>query len=1252
MEGGLGGDEARLRLLFDGCGGTSSGFLDGDGLAELCRRLQLEGHTHTLQETLLHTHNYGQVSFQDFHRALLDVLSPAVDVLSPAVDVLSPAVDVLSPAVDILSPAVDVLSPAVDILSPALDVLSPAVDVLSPAVDVLSPALDVLSPALDVLSPAVDVLSPVLDVLSPAVDILSPAVDVLSPALDSSSEDDTSYLDPVIPEVEQPKLVVGLKRYGRRSRPEAFLTAGWSPEVRRSSSLDSVESLKSEEDKRRRSCCPSAGGVQPISIQDCQSDSTLFSCSTPVKSADLQMASHMAVAVLGAEPGRTASPSLLTAAAGQTVLSRLDDGSGFTSPDRVEGLWREEGLRNGREVLQTLDFPVDERLSLADLTLALDNELLVSGNGIHQAALLSYKDEVQHLQDMLDAARRQRDRLRTDLDRSDLRNLQLVREAEDRQAGLETRTRTRIRALERDCRDRVWAARLQAEQESEALLEQARRDSEALLEELAPLRRREAELKEELSAAARENQGLHQQLDSLKLQLGASSRSAEELRGELQLLLLHQFGGTDAAGEDRLSETIRDYELQCRELRDRNDELSAELELLQGRRTHTGTHTTQAHSDDSDMKRSSSPPDAKKLKPVSPDRVPAGVSIQTELALEQLKQKHEEELQQLHVQLETQVNYYERRLELMRQSMEVERKDISQAFKLEISELEEQKQRVEQQVEQLRDTVDRLSNQLPSGGRGWSGEQERRMQREQAEVEQNFATEIRNLVEQLRMEKEQLEAELKLTNDQELQRLRAQLEVSRSESSSLQERLHLLQQEVQTLEEEAEKRRRKLQESEREQQRSREEQERLQRENSRFHEEVLQLSSRNLQLSEENAALTSRLHGEQESVRTLRERREEEGLTVSQSEGGAGLRGAAMLRSCCVLQVRRLQDAKTLLEEELSGCKRQLIGQRDLEAELRGAEEDKRKLLRDAEDAKTKVEMLQRSLVSMETQVEHLLFQVNEDKLGHAHQVSQLQLQLQQAQDKVEQLESSLKTVMEEKEQQEAQNLGAKDQVLKLKEEQQSVRSRLKLEEEAHMLAQDQALRATAALSQLQEQLQRAQEAQRQEAQQQEAQQQEAQREEAQRQEAQRQEAQQREAQREEAQREAAQLLQVQLEEEQRRSQKLEEVLKLRSEQQQGQYEKTLSVLQRHSEELQLQLKAVQLLLQEKAEQLKEELLRSRTCSSRLKEAYVENVQLMAALSVTERRQKEAEKKSRGLEDQLEALKQLLTEVVSVALAT
>lgn len=46
------------------------------------------------------------------------------------------------------------------------------------------------------------------------------------------------------------------------------------------------------------------------------------------------------------------------------------------------------------------------------------------------------------------------------------------------------------------------------------------------------------------------------------------------------------------------------------------------------------------------------------------------------------------------------------------------------------------------------------------------------MQRERAELEQNFAREIGNLVQRLSSEKDQLEAELRLKMDQEVMRVR------------------------------------------------------------------------------------------------------------------------------------------------------------------------------------------------------------------------------------------------------------------------------------------------------------------------------------------------------------------------------------------------------------------------------------------------------------------------------------------------
>lgn len=55
---------------------------------------------------------------------------------------------------------------------------------------------------------------------------------------------------------------------------------------------------------------------------------------------------------------RSTSPSILSATVGQRLLSRLDDGSGCTSPEKVIALWTEEGIHNSRDVLQvsTFDF--------------------------------------------------------------------------------------------------------------------------------------------------------------------------------------------------------------------------------------------------------------------------------------------------------------------------------------------------------------------------------------------------------------------------------------------------------------------------------------------------------------------------------------------------------------------------------------------------------------------------------------------------------------------------------------------------------------------------------------------------------------------------------------------------------------------------------------------------------------------------------------------------------------------------------
>ncbi|XP_028983178.1 ninein-like protein isoform X2 [Betta splendens] len=744
---------AQLKAQFDSCDTTATGFLDREELTVLCHKLQLEAHLPLLLDTLLGQRTYARVNFEEFKQGFVAVLSRSLDF--------------------------------------------------------------------------------------------------------STSEDDSSYLEPVVPEEVKPKFVKGTKRYGRRSRPDSKSGAAQtccsmdSPpsgaevtdsslagvpraKLRRSTSLESVESLKSDEEpgSQKENAPPdiqSKGEVELTApdnldlqqlnteFQMVLSGSAPISCSTPVRPTDLQKALQRAAIEEGSV--RSTSPSLLMATVGQRVLSCMDDGSGCTSPEQVIALWSEEGIRNSSNILQTLDFPLDERLNLAELTLALDNELLVSGNGIHQAALISYKNEIQHLQCVAEQACRERDKVKADLDLADQRNLKLVREVDDRHASMETLNQSRIRELEQDFRDRLTALRTQFEQEIEAQLQQVDRERSTLQGELQLLRAQEAELQEELCSATQENSRLEEELNVIKLKLTEAQSSVIRLQRDLDQLLHDKFGSLDAAGsglshEERFCEIIRESELQCRELRDRNDELSAELELVKSQRINRRFRTSvdatalswtqDSDSDDSDMKWRSSPLVERILQPIdktalcSLDSVsdPA-VSIQTELALEQLKQNHTQELQQLNIQLETQMNYYERSLELMRQSMEVERKDISQAFKLEISELEDQKAQAEQQVKQLKETLDKLQTQMHHGG-GWSTEQERRVQRERAELEQNFAKEISNLVQRLSAEKDQLEAELKLKLDQEVILVRQESEQLLSQMKLQQAKgCHILHQQLQ-----------------------------------------------------------------------------------------------------------------------------------------------------------------------------------------------------------------------------------------------------------------------------------------------------------------------------------------------------------------------------------------------------------------------------------------------------------------------
>ncbi|XP_067277678.1 ninein-like protein isoform X4 [Pseudorasbora parva] len=1290
---------AQLKAEFDSCDTTGTGYLDKEELTALCRKLSLDAHLPLLLDTLLGPQHYARVNFQEFKEGFVAVLSRSLDF--------------------------------------------------------------------------------------------------------STSEEESSYLEPAVPEEVKPKYVKGTKRYGRRSRPDKTdveLTADSEDsqafgtdkveingvrraKLRRSTSLESVESLKSDEDtgsnkesthhffvaqgqlklwnqegteSPQRSSNPQqevtdgqvravweelgvgAGGslnreelslvCDHIGLKDLQSEeldalfrkldkdqdgrvslsefqSGLFtqqrhispiSTSTPARPKPQRSISK----ALEERLVRSASPSLLSATVGQRLLTRLDDGSGCTSPDKVIAFWTEEGIHNSRDILQTLDFSLEERLCLAELTLALDNELLVSGNGIHQAALVSYKNEINYLQVLADQACQERDKTKADLELADRRNLQLVREVDDRHATMESLNESKIKGLEQEFRDKLTALRSESEYESEVLIEQVENERERLREELELLRVQDVSLQEDLCTAAKENSRLEEEVSLLKEKLSEAESTISKLQKDLEHLLQDKFGGLDPNGtgllnqEEHFSEIFKEYEQQCRELQDRNDELHSELELLKsqgsGRRARRSRSslsghdwssrralTTESDSDDPEMKKGISPQVRKKLLITdknalgSLESLAPSVSIETELAMQQMKERYEQEVQDLKIQLETKVNFYERSMELMRQNMEVERKDISQGFKMEISELEDLKAQAEARTEQMRQAVEKLEAELrgKTAGGVWGPEQERRIQREQAELEQNYAREISNIVLRLTSEKDQLEAELKLKMDQEVLLVRAQLDEVTSENSALKDRLAVLQQDVKSLEEEVNKKRRKLEEVDREYMKNREDEERLRKENSKCREEVLELSARNLQLSSENAELSSRLCTDQRAVQTLTDRlaqvcQENDGAAASYRQ----LQETLQQQKSDKLKLQeQWQKEKELLERELKTAKEMLQHLTVVESALTNQtlknqelQQDKDHLLKETADGSQKMEKLQESLRNSETQIEQLNSQILtlwQEKDVHIQEAATHQKMLQQCQDKVRELENCVHQLHKEKEhlhqthrlqeetavsvlQKECKSLRVQNEELlnkvaqlqtrelelqRLTHECLTLRNKQAELEAAKHEANEQALRAESALSLVQAQRVR--------------------------------EVQELREQVGSGTREHLSHLQTQLAEQQRRTQDLEGLLRSQAKQagvqmglQQEQYEKLMASMQERMDEVEAKLKNARVMLQEKVNQLKEQLSKNAKSDLLLKDLYVENSQLMKALQVTEQRQKSAEKKSFLLEEKVIALNKLLRKIAPASL--
>ncbi|XP_061481600.1 ninein-like protein isoform X2 [Rhineura floridana] len=954
----MGEEESRyvsqLKDVYDSCDTTGTGYLDKDELTELCRKLHLERQLPLLLETLLGNNLFARVNFEEFKEGFVTVLSSSINL--------------------------------------------------------------------------------------------------------GLSDDESSYLEPAVPEGVEPKYINGAKWYGRRTRPELQGTKLETPkylqeqqakanvksQLRHSASLESVESLKSDEEAEStkeqqhekfegqgRICtwddglcdgprkvstsyfdmtenqvrdiwedlgigkngylnkqelaavCKNVGlkelekedleelfnqldsdGDGRISLKEFQLglfNHSLVLCpvsSTPLKPRCQRSPSHQ----ISKDRGRRSStPSFLSASVALNLFASIDDGTGFASPEQVVSIWAQEGVENCKEILKSLDFNMEERVNLLELSMALDEELMSSKSGLQQAAFASYRHELHRLEAQVEQISIERDKARAELEKVEKRNLQLFEEVDDHNSALEHHNESKLKDLEQDYRGKLTVMKSEVEMERELLWQQLNHQRTKLEADIKSLQEEESSLKEKLTLVIKENSRLQSEVVEVVQKLSESEKQVLNLQKDLDFMLKEKLGLLNPHStelfdqEEHFAKIIKEYEQQCRDLRDKNDELQMEVEKLRRFHLHENKQNLTWHrmkanelggrllcenvkaripgnipKDDELLLGSQRLPVAGQNGVLLMKSDPYSVSIEMELLVEELKEQH----QDLKIQLETKVNYYERERELMKRIFEKERKEIEQGFKIEISELEEQKSDLEKLNLKCQEVIDGLKDQIQKLVP--AQELKKRFEKETSDMEQYYTKEISNLGQRLAQERDRLEEDMKMKHETEMHLMRIELHRISEDNVLLKNKLGRFQQELEDVGEANRKHRKHIDELMVEKEKAMYGIEELNQLNKHYKEEIFQLNARTDQLSRELSELSSNNKANQNTIGLLNQRfvelenqKEHEAVVATQfQEASAELTKEHLQRQLAWL------EEKALLEEQLKISREKNNQSQELEVEL------------------------------------------------------------------------------------------------------------------------------------------------------------------------------------------------------------------------------------------------------------------------------------------------------------------------------
>uniref|UniRef100_A0A8V5G416 Uncharacterized protein n=1 Tax=Melopsittacus undulatus TaxID=13146 RepID=A0A8V5G416_MELUD len=430
------------------------------------------------------------------------------------------------------------------------------------------------------------------------------------------------------------------------------------------------------------------------------------SASTPYR----QLKRHLSMQSFDESGRRMITHSAMSSTIGFCLFSSLDDGMGYGCVEGVLDCWHQEGIENSQEILKALDFNLDGKVNLTELTLALENELLITKNGIHQAALASFKMEIRHLLERADQVAREKEKLRSDLEKAEKLKFLMASEVDDHHAAIERQNEYNLRKLDEEYKERMAALKNELQREREQILHQANKQRLDLEQEIEKLKNDENYIRDRLALSLKKNSRLESELLEMGEKLSKYESLASKLQRNLENVLTEKFGDLDPSStefflqEERLAQMRSEYQQQCRvRLQDQIDELHSELEeyRAQGKVLRPSLKNLLSEEFDIDMKSHGNSGIEPDQGLGSEDCNPLNMSIEAEMAIEQMKEQHHRDLHHLKQELEDTVSHYEKQLDETKIHSEKEQEDMRKKYTEEMHVMEKQITGLKNQIVEL-----------------------------------------------------------------------------------------------------------------------------------------------------------------------------------------------------------------------------------------------------------------------------------------------------------------------------------------------------------------------------------------------------------------------------------------------------------------------------------------------------------------------------------------------------------------------